>query len=348
MSFLSQILDAKKDLAVLHALVSRGVPLSSEEKESIKKLASSCSLLKEQYHYKNVPSDQKMLGPVIDSLALITNSFALKENGAAPLFLGMNLARIASESSQSKAGFLGPTLSETFKEISRAILVSTHPKADSSSKEFFESLITISLGLVAMGGLLLNDLSKELLPKSDKDYRSTINFFTDLAVTLLFSTTFFFDTFKMIAAAVGIPENKQKEASEIGTLIAKINFIQAAAYDNPNLMDYLLENSQKSILESLNKVSNFIGESVTQGILEGTSADLMNVQIQQAKMALERDDKRGFEDAFHEALILINSDPENLKKDMQKLYEFTSFFKEIFIAGMNEQKSSQTEVYQSA
>lgn len=264
-------------------------------------LAEDLTNLNSKLQEINAPGNLQILKSLVDTMSLITTAMTLPD-GVGPLLIGLALATIGLSSSDSQAAVVPPAISTL---------------ADSMTNFLGLDLLShASVGQAQLAPLLLSTLFLAAL-SSTVGLSSTTNPLTlNLILQVLLNSGIIEGVSTEIASVSGASAQAIPLVSTLYSLTTTALILQVLSQSDESLAKTLLSDLRDRITTSL--------DSVEQAL---SSSSFLSVNLQQIRIALEREDIEGF-------TIAMNQMKEELKTSEDQdfsvqLREFESFIKQM-------------------
>lgn len=288
-----------------------GQEVLAEAGEKIQQLSQSLS------RYSG--GDFSILINTLRAAQTISESLTLQQPGASSLLIGLSMATTGLGDPNSELALFGPALSAVNDNLSAALGASLLEGASLGGKALFEQLITVALLTTITFGALAPSAARDKSDEVTPEQRSADNFAYGLVLTLLGHS----DTLSAFAAttssAAEVSADQSTTLAEQLKLAAMLLLILANMHSNdPIDTTPLLQSQHQELKQGIAAAANFVSQALLSDTLSGDTAENINVYLQQANIALNREDYAGFVAALENCLELAGASSDQFVKDMKE------------------------------
>ena len=111
---------------------------------------------------------------------------------------------------------------------------------------------------------------------------------------------------------------------------------------NEDRLQALLMNFKQTISEGIEKTEHFVSECLAEETISGEKAEGIALYLQQASIALGKEDFDGFYEAYTGALGLLKISSDQLTGDLKKIHELANMLQKAFTTRMNDETNKIT------
>lgn len=240
---------------------------------------------------------------------------------------------------------------DLLKKLETAIINKKMEKLDTpnrGSEKLLRSLTKIAFIGITSVASMIETSGLGILPDEDEvDKKRAMQLSFELILHLVNGTDLLTIVFREIAATMNTTTDNQKMIAEILKLMAILLAILAAAKGDQERLKALTRSFEATIRKGLEKVEGFVSESLTKQQISGEKAEEVALLLQQAKMALEKDEFEGFYEAFKDALLVIDLTPEMIISDFNDIQVFAEKLHTAMTSGNRDETASIATVSQA-
>lgn len=281
--------------------------------ERLTLLADHTEALKSEFQRSNYKEELQILGPTLNVLSMISTAWSVSGTGSPTLFIGLTLALIGVESSQS-TGLFGNSFSKLARGVAQGVQSTLIPEANIGQKKMLELLAATSFGLLA--GLTSSSVESGFGPfplQHGPGHVQSARFFAfELALLLAQSSGALQSVFETFAQAAGSKGKATADAGELLAQSAALIMILTAVRQGRQDPSLLVEGNEKYLEKAAQTASKLFinGEN---------EAGPPSVALEQAKIALSNQDHDGFLQVFANLLDNIDTSLEELTNDIKTI-----------------------------
>lgn len=290
-------------------------------KKGKEQIANRLNGLKKEYEGKEHGDLLKILGSLIDSLAIVTTADILQK-GSSPLFLSLKIALKGIESEKSKAGLIGRVLSLVIREIESIIVESGLDKNEVRNKDYIIYVIQV-LVLVTIG---MTQYFKKLNLAKGKDEDNLKNqiFGLELIIIMILKTKLIDFVVQDIVEGCGIKEQNQLVVAKLIKAFVVILSLLTIAGNNHQVLKSLWIDLKEYLKIHLSDIETYLE-------LKGRS--LENIYIQDALVSLQDEDFDSLYQTYVNALEGLKAKPEDVSFEIEKIITGTEIVFNAFVEG---------------
>lgn len=320
---ISQLDEALEELRGIYGEMEEG-NIDIIKSEEFAAFAEALEELNTFYHSTELSQDLRILSPLLKTLTAITSAFSLGI-GSPSLFLGLMIAGVGFNSSESEAGIVGESLEKMVNTLIGAII----PDGRVGDRTMLTLLTTTSLIALIAFAQVIGDVGIGRYPTLDR--ADGERFSLDLLLHLGSNLGLIHDLFAHVATASGLTGNDHTIATESLATTAMLLIILGAAETDHHTAEELLTSLRPHLLSSTETLEGFAEDIPELGLF-----------LQQAKMALEEDNIAGFVEALGSALALIGISMDQLTEDLQELHGFATLMYGALTTGTDDLTNTGT------
>ena len=216
------------------------------------------------------------------------------------------------------------------------------------SERLLRSMTKIAFIGIASVASMIETSGLGILPDEDEvDKKRAIQLSFELILHLINGTDLLKIVFKEIAATMNTTMENQEMIAEILKLMAIMLAILAAAKGDQERLKALIKSFKTSIKEGIEKTELFVSDSLVNELISGEKAEEIALLLQQAKIALEKDEFEGFYEAFKDALGVIDLTPEIMISDFNEIQIFAEKLHAAMTSGSHDETATIATVSQA-
>lgn len=187
-----------------------------------------------------------------------------------------------------------------------------------------------------------------ILPNEDEaDNKRARQLSFELILHLINGTQLLKIVFKEIAATLNTSYENQEMIAEILKLLAILLAILAAAKGDQERLKALTRSFRSTISDGVDKTERFVSEGLAAETISGEKGEEISLLLQQAKIALEKDEFEGFYEAFKDSLQVIEVSKEMVVSDFSDIQEFAEKLNSAIKSGIKDETSTIANVSQA-
>lgn len=324
-SVLTQLDEALAELRSVYGEMEEG-NLDIIKSKEFAAFAEALEELNVFYHSRELSQDLQILSPLLITLTAITSAFTLGV-GSPSLFLGLMIAGIGLNSSESEAGVVGESLEKIVNTLIDALI----PDGGIGDRTFLTMLTTISLISLIAFGQVIGDVGIGSYSNVEGDDGE--RFSLDLLLHMGVNLSLIHDLFAHITTASGLTGENHTIGTESLAVTAMLLTILGAAETNNHTAEELLISLRPQLMSSLETLEGLAGENQELALF-----------LQQAGMALEEENITGFVETLNSALALIGISGDQLTEDLQEVHNFASLMYGALTTGTEDPTNTGTIV----
>ncbi|MGA8164350.1 MAG: hypothetical protein WB791_04905 [Waddliaceae bacterium] len=211
-----------------------------------------------------------------------------------------------------------------------------------------KQLIRLAFIGIATASSLIADLGLGLLPdKNEGGKRQSTLFTCELVVQLINGSGLLTTIFQNIARVANTDEKNQMLIADILTVIAALLALLAASKGNPDRLEVLLMSCQEEIREGIDKIESFLNEGLATHDIEGDRGERIALSLQQAQIALKKEDADGFYEAYRQILSIMEITPDLLAGDLKEMDRLGKQLRRAFTVGLDDETNRMTAIAQA-
>jgi hypothetical protein len=201
--------------------------------------------------------------------------------------------------------------------------------------------ITAAASLIEVSGL-------GILPDEDEnDKKQAAKLSFELVLHLICGTNVLKQIFMEIARTTNTTNENQEMIAEILKLMAVLLAILAASQGKQGRLKELMSSFKGEISKGIKKTERFVSEGLLNETLSGEKAEETSLLLQQAKIALEKEDFEGFYETYKEALGLLNVTTEMMIGDLGEVQVFARKLQTALTSGVADETATIATVSQA-
>lgn len=274
------------------------------------------------------------MGPLIDSLATATAAQVIR-NGSSSLLLSLRIALQGIETEKCSAGVIGRVLNSPIKGVINLVTENYLTKEDVGSQQLFQlmsqALVLATISIVWK----LEQFNLSYGPRSGldevEDQRKQI-FGFELILLLILKTGIIELIIKSIAEACGANSQQQVSIARFMKGLILILALLTAANGNQETLKTLALDLKDYLIEGLEDIQTFLNIASEAEKTSDTSSAI-NIFIQQALASLHDEDFDTLQQAYAEALEMIEANPELMDDDISQVTMFAEVINNALTRG---------------
>src|SRR5690606_7615689 len=122
---------------------------------------------------------------------------------------------------------------------------------------------------------------------------------------------------------------------------------KAVAGKNEERLLGMLPMFNSHLMHGIEKIEGFVNQSLIDETIKGEKAELLALQMQQAKMALQREDFDGLIATLNDTLGLLDLSLEMLEQDIDSLRLYGKQLRNALTTGLEEETRQMAKVSQA-
>lgn len=242
-------------------------------------------------------------------------------------------------------------MKELLKKLQQVIEQKKKEKLDipnRGSEKMLKSLAQIAfLGISTAATLLIENGIGILPDKDEKEKKLAKEFSFELVLHLIIGTGFLQRIFRNIAETTNTDRKNQEHIAQVLTMTAIFMAILAASDGNEDRLKRLVISFRKTFDKGIADIETFVSDKLANAGLTGDKAERAALYLQQARMALEKEDFEGFYEAFTGALAIANVAPGHFIDDMKRISVYAKNLQKTIHASLNDASNQVTAMSQS-
>jgi hypothetical protein len=216
------------------------------------------------------------------------------------------------------------------------------------SEKMLKTMAEVAFLGISTAATLLVETGIGILPdRSEKEKSIAKEFSFDLVLHLINGTDFLTKVFRTLAATMNTSSENQELIAEILKVTAFFLAIAAASNGNEDKMKKLVQSFRPVLLNGVATLEQFASKRLNEEAIRGDKAEKSAMRLQQARIALEREDFDGFYEAFTGALGMLNITPDDFLDDVKEIYIFGKKLRQLIVAGLNDESNQITQMSQA-
>jgi hypothetical protein len=216
------------------------------------------------------------------------------------------------------------------------------------SEKLLKSLAQIAFLGISTAATLLVESGLGILP--DKDEKAKIQakeFSFELVLHLINGTGFLNRIFRNIAETMHTSKKDQELIAEVLTLAAIFLAILAASNGNEDRLKSLITSFRHLFSKGLTKVEHFVSDKLANEAIRGEKAQHAAMFLQQARIALEKEDFDGFYEAFTGSIEILQIAPDDFIDDVKEIRVYAKKLHSAIQSSLNDNSNQVTAMSQS-
>lgn len=214
---------------------------------------------------------------------------------------------------------------------------------DFGSEEMFRKLIKISLLGIGVATALVEEGGLGNLPEIDEgDKKRAHQFSVEMILHLLNGSNLFYELFREGAKLIKTDVQQQETIADILKTAAMLVIIFTAAGGHEDRRNALLLSVQVAVQEGLDKAERLANEAWIDKAVAGRIAKGTVLYLQQARIAMAKQDFDGLQMALEELLGLHQLTHDKLVKDLKQMYKLAGQLRRAFTVGMDDETNKIT------
>lgn len=262
-----------------------------------------------------------ILHDLITALHTVSAARSLKKTQT-PLMIGLSIAFIGANTTESADGFVPPSLDLLIQKISAGLIDTMLPESNPGIKQFLPLLLKTAL----IGAITLTMLGM-------KDSEDLLLF--DLRLHMAVSAGVLNQIYLAIVQACGGTKKTENIASDLLSLITVLLMIQVVAADNKKAVITIIEGFRTRLNKWLDVLNQFISEELAEKRLTNEELNTISSLIQEGKIAIENSNYEGFIQIIEDAQALLGTERSLGKECIESFTEFVDTFDRYIIKGEN-------------
>ncbi len=211
-----------------------------------------------------------------------------------------------------------------------------------------KQLIQLAYIGITTAAVLITDLGLGILPEKNKaDKKEAKKFAFELVIHLVNGTGLLTTVFQNIARTTNTHEKNQMLIADILTLIAILMALLAASEGDKDRLQVLIMSCKETLLDGIDKIESFVSEGLAKQDIKGDKGERIALSLQQAQIALNKEDFDGFYEAYREILSVLEITPDLLISDLQEIQQFAEQLQQAFTTGMDDETNTMTAIAQA-
>lgn len=233
-------------------------------------------------------------------------------------------------------------------KLQEAIAAKRNEKLDAfdrGGEQMFRKVVKIALLGVGVAAALVEEGGFGNLPEIDEgDKKRARKFSVELALSFLKGSNLFYNLFREGAKLVKTDVQQQENIASILKGAAMVSVIFSVAAGNEDWRNELLLGNKDVVQDGLNKAERlaneaWIDEAVSSDIAKGTI-----LYLQQAKIAMEKQDFDGLQMALEGMLGLHHITHDQLARDLKEVKKLAGQLRRAFTTGMKDETNQLTAI----
>lgn len=221
-------------------------------------------------------------------------------------------------------------------------------KPNQGSQHLLRSMTKIAFIGITSVASMIETSGLGILPDDDEvDKKRAMQLSFELILHLINGTELLKIVFREIAATMNTTSENQEMIAEILKLIAILLAILAAAKGDQERLKALTRSFGVNIGTGIDKVENFVSESLVKEQISGEKAEEISLLLQQAKIALAKDEFEGFYEAFKDALGVVDLTTEIVISDFEDIQTFAEKLHTAMTSGNRDETATIATVSQA-
>ena len=321
-NYVKELKASYEELKAIQEAILNGAG-EEEIQAKMNELNSKISALYERFYRTSVGNEMQILGPLINSMATACSCFSLGFSSPS-LLLGFSVATIGLNGSESNTGILGSAW-ETLIDALVNGFAEMHLSGihNVGNQKIFENLTkTLFLGIATLSFLVVEEGIGNSPVKDPKEKERLHSFSFEIALRFVLGSTLIKDLSQAIARTAATDNKTERLISEILEFTAIFTAILAASRENPEKALSFFNEFRTKLSDGINRIEEYLSESLANGTFEGKKADMLALFLQQAKMALNKDDLSSLFAAYEGIIGHFGISHEDMIKDLEEIKQF--------------------------
>ncbi len=217
-----------------------------------------------------------------------------------------------------------------------------------SSEKMMRNLTKMAFIGITSVASMIETSGLGILPDEDEvDKKRAKQLSFELILHLINGTNLLKIVFKEIAATMNTSMENREMIAEILKLMAVLLAILAAAKDDRERLKALTRSFRTTISDGVEKTERFVSDGLVQEAITGEKAEEIGLLLQQAKIALGKDDFEGFYEAFKDALGVIEVSTDMIVSDFNDIQKFAKQLHTAMTSGVADETARIANVSQA-
>lgn len=307
---------------------------TAEEEIRIRKqrLAEAINDIKKDYTSKENSDIFKILGSVINSLAVASAAQVLKK-GTPALLLSLQIALQGIEKEESEAGIIGSTLNKATKGVVELVIHTFLGREDIGSRNLFKLMMQgMMLASIAITWKLKQfRLNSKSDANTESDQENKL-FEFEMILLLILKSGIIQEIVKNVSSTCGANENQQEIIGNLMKALLLILMVLTAANGNEKYLRSLVVDLKDYLIEAMSDIQNFVNIA-REAEKTGDTAPVMNIFIQQALSSLQDENFETTFQAYSAALAEVKATPEMMVSEIEEIENFAELIYNAFTRG---------------
>ncbi len=279
--------------------------------------------------------------------------------GCAKKWAAENIAPYDTSEAQALAARLPEGWEEIGEEEFNALIQKVNDKTASLKKikknipdrrgsALLKNLTKVALLGISVTFSTLIEQGITTLPEKNEGEKERANRFSfELILQLINSSGLLDSLFKEISRTTVTTEKYQKLLAEILKLLSLIMAIITASKGRQEVLNTLTGNFKAELLQGFNHAERFVNERLLEGKLTGGHAEGAALFLQQARIALEKEDHEGLNAIVNDGLGLLDVEPDAVFDELKILHELAGKLYVALTSGLRAEITPQTTMSQA-
>lgn len=242
-------------------------------------------------------------------------------------------------------------MDELLAKLQETITEKKNAKLDTPNKgseKMLKNLTQVAfLGISTVASLLVENGVGIFPDKNEKEKKIAQEFSFELVLHLINGTDFLTRIFRTIAETTDTSKENQEFIAEILKMVAFFLAIVAASNGNEDKLKQLFMSFKPTFSKGINQTEEFVSEKLIEEAISGEKAERIALYLQQARIALDREEFDGFYEAFTGALGAINLTPDHFIDDVKEIRIFAKKLHRMINASIDDETNQITAISQA-
>lgn len=205
---------------------------------------------------------------------------------------------------------------------------------------------TAFLGISTMAALIAETGLGVLPEREEGEKKQAVQLSFELLLHLVNSSHILHTFFKEVARTAYTTEKNQQLIADLLEWVCLLIVLLSGAKGKEEKLKTLMASFKETLQKGVKQAECFVSEQLSNGTLVGEKIERTALYLQQARIALEKEDFEGFYEALKEALLLVDTSPDLLIKEMKEIEYFADKLKIAFTTGMDAETAKITAISQ--
>lgn len=346
-NYLRLIGNVNQDLTDVQNQIKEGGTMPSPEK--LASLSRKIANLHGEFSHYEFGSDLQILGAQLEAMDRVGALLPFLGTGTASLLLSLNMALCGSET-PSAAGFLGYGFCQAARGISDGLLAGTVQDPTIGSRDLLQKTITLAFaGAYGFAHYVAQEGFGIFPDREQTELHAARAFQYDLFLHMLASSGVLNAAFIGITSSLGAKEKTAELMAEILAAAALLLMtIPGSNSHDAEGTTKLLQSLKDHFTGSLDKAGNLVSEQLLNREIEDQKAAGLGIALQQARIALGKDDYEALASALVNVLGVLGITEEVFFESLHALKGFTDQMTSALTSASDDKTNTMTGIAQSA